>query len=110
MSRKAGQRESSIRNFRNFRVTWITLALTAGGLELVEHVSCHRTVEVVMKRYFRPGREDFRRTMMKVMPKMPSDGGAQGSVKDQALAIVEALSAKTWRRDQAQLVRVLSAL
>ena len=41
----------------SFRVTWITLALAAGvPLELVQRVTGHRTVEVVMKHYFRQGR------------------------------------------------------
>ncbi len=54
-------RRASIRDFHSFRVTWITLALAAGvPLELVQRVTGHRTVEVVMKHYFRPGREDFR--------------------------------------------------
>jgi hypothetical protein len=45
------------------------LALAAGvPLELVQRVTGHRTVEVVMKHYFRPGREDFRQVILKAMP------------------------------------------
>jgi integrase len=59
-----GKRRASVRDFHSFRVTWITLALAAGvPLELVQRVTGHRTVEVVMKHYFRPGREDFRQAI-----------------------------------------------
>jgi hypothetical protein len=66
-----GKRRASVRDFHSFRVTWITLALAAGvPLELVQRVTGHRTVEVVMKHYFRPGREDFRQAILRAMPKM----------------------------------------
>jgi integrase len=55
--RENRKRKASVRDFHSFRVTWITLALAAGvPLELVQRVTGHRTVEVVMKHYFRPGR------------------------------------------------------
>ena len=70
-TRTNGLRRASIRDFHSFRVTWITLALAAGvPLELVQRVTGHRTAEVVMKHYFRPGREDFRAAILKAMPKM----------------------------------------
>jgi hypothetical protein len=66
-----GKRRASVRDFHSFRVTWITLALAAGiPIELVQRVTGHRTVEVVMKHYFRPGREDFRAAILRAMPKM----------------------------------------
>jgi integrase len=66
-----GQRRASVRDFHSFRVTWITLAVAAGApVELVQRVTGHRRVEVVMKHYFRPGREDFRQAIMRAMPKM----------------------------------------
>jgi hypothetical protein len=85
-------------------VTWITLALAAGvPLELVQRVTGHRTVEVVMKHYFRPGREDFRQTIMKAMPKMLADGSGQKSVKEEVMAILAGMSAKTWKSDRERL-------
>jgi integrase len=105
-----GKRRASVRDFHSFRVTWITLALAAGvPLELVQRVTGHRTVEVVMKHYFRPGREDFRQAILRAMPKMLGDGG-QRSVKDQVLAILGGMSAKTWRRDKDEAMRLLSEL
>jgi hypothetical protein len=40
------------------------------------------TVEVVMKHYFRPGREDFRQAILRAMPKMLGDG-APNSAKEE---------------------------
>ncbi|MFT3784154.1 MAG: tyrosine-type recombinase/integrase [Nibricoccus sp.] len=67
--RKQGLRKASVRDFHSFRVTWVTLALSAGvPLEIVQKVTGHRTAGIVMKHYFQPGREDFRRTLASKMP------------------------------------------
>ena len=109
--RPNGTRRASIRDFHSFRVTWITLALAAGvPLELVQRVTGHRTVEVVMKHYFRPGREDFRTAILKAMPKMLADGGAQRSVKDEILQILERSTAKTWKADREGLRELVAKL
>ena len=71
-----------------------------------ERVTGHRTVEVVMKHYFRPGREDFRQVLIKAMPKMLADGG-QRSVKEEILAILDGMTARTWRRDRERLREML---
>ena len=61
VERKHGLRRASVRDFHSFRVTWVTLALTAGvPLELVQKVTGHKTTDIVLKHYFQPGREAFR--------------------------------------------------
>ena len=72
-------------------------------LELVQRVTGHRTVEVVMKHYFRPGREDFRQAIMKAMPKMLSNGG-QKLAKEEMRAIIEHVTPQTLKRDKARLL------
>lgn len=68
-TRKTGLRKASVRDFHSFRVTWVTLALTSGvPLEIVQKVTGHRTAAIVMKHYFQPGREDFRRALAGRMP------------------------------------------
>jgi hypothetical protein len=89
------------------RRNWCGLAAGV-PLELVQRVTGHRTVEVVMKHYFRPGREDFRAAILKAMPKMHADGGEQRSVKDQVLAILEGMTARTWCRDKSTIIRLLA--
>ena len=67
--RKQGKRRASVRDFHSFRVTWVTLALTAGvALELVQKVTGHKTTDIVLKHYFQPGREAFRTALNKAMP------------------------------------------
>ena len=107
--RENGKRRASVHDFHSFRITWITLALAAGvPMELVQRVTGHRTVQVVMKHYFRPGREDFRQVLMAAMPRMLSDGG-QKSAREQMRAIVEGMTAKTWKQDKARLLELLAA-
>jgi integrase len=105
--RGSGKRRASVRDFHSFRVTWITLALAAGvPLELVQRVTGHRTVEVVMKHYFRPGREDFRAAILRAMPKMLGEGTSK-SAKEEMRQIIERVTPKTWKRDKARLLRLL---
>jgi len=68
-SRPNGLRRASVRDFHSFRVTWVTLALSAGvPLEIVQKVTGHRMAGIVMKHYFQPGREEFRRTLAEKLP------------------------------------------
>ena len=99
-TRQTGRRKVSVHDFHSFRVTWITLALAAGvPLELVQRVTGHRTVAVVLKHYFRPGREDFRQAILAAMPKMLGEG-AQKPANEQVREILQGMTAKTWRRDR----------
>jgi len=108
--RENGKRRASVHDFHSFRVTWITLALAAGvPLELVQRVTGHRTVEVVMKHYFRPGREDFREAIFKAMPKMLSDRAVKPA-SEQILEILAGMNAKTWRHDKLRLIDIAKAL
>jgi len=67
--RANGLRKASIRDFHSFRVTWVTLALNASvPVEIVQKVTGHRTAGIVLKHYFQPGREDFRRSLAGKLP------------------------------------------
>ncbi len=75
VKREDGERRASVRDFHSFRVTWVTLVLTAGvPLELVQKVTGHKTTDIVLKHYFLPGREDFRQTLQSAMPKLLTSG------------------------------------
>jgi len=102
-----GVRRASVRDFHSFRVTWVTLALTAGvPLELVQKVTGHKTTDIVLKHYFQPGREDFRRALQSAMPKLLTNG--QQSPKDEMREIVEGMTARTLKKDKARLVALLA--
>ena len=118
--RKHGLRRASVRDFHSFRVTWVTLALTAGvPLELVQKVTGHKTTDIVLKHYFQPGREAFRSALNAAMPKLLMSGSEVEKVKPETLkpmvekqdkailAILERSTAKTWKQDQARVLEML---
>jgi integrase len=108
------KRKASIRDFHSFRVTWITLALTAGvPLELVRRVSGHQTVDIVLKHYFRPDRENFRSALMKAMPEMFGSAEAKSQSSDfidRALDELRTMDAKNWSQKRDVLIHLLSQI
>lgn len=98
-----GARRVSIRDFHSFRVTWITLALSAGvPLELVQRVTGHKTTQVVLKHYFKPGRDAFKKAIEGAMPTLLSEATApkvidivpKDTAEDGAMPAVEELLEK----------------
>lgn len=84
------------KDLHSFRVTWITRALAAGvPMEVVRRVTGHQTVEVVIKHYFRPGREEMRKALL------PVQGGAISPLRQ---SLIEALA----RAPECELPRVES--
>ena len=78
-----GQRAASVRDWHALRATWVTLALTAGvPMELVRRVTGHATVEIVLKHYFRPGREQFKAILAGALPDVLT-GGKSGKLTPQ---------------------------
>jgi integrase len=141
VERKHGLRRASVRDFHSFRVTWVTLALTAGvPLELVQKVTGHKTTDIVLKHYFQPGREAFRSALNAAMPKLLMGGSAGGPSSEKQTteigkaeigspqpasghllpnaekegqdkkirAILEHSTAKTWKNDQARMLKLLA--
>jgi integrase len=107
-ARKDGLRRASVRDFHSFRVTWVTLALTAGvPLELVQKVTGHKTAEIVLKHYFQPGREAFRQALQIAMPKLLTNG--QKSPKEEMVEILDKITAKTWEKSKVSLKEILMA-
>lgn len=98
--RAQGLRLASVRDFHSFRVTWVTLALSAGiPLEVVQKVTGHRTTHIVLKHYFQPGREEFRRVLAEKLPKLIT-----GAPEVRLLGVTElragmrTMTAETWER------------
>ena len=104
-------RRGSVRGWHSFRTTWITLALSAGiPMELVRRVTGHASVDVVLKNYFRPGRDQFRdalanSTMPAALIGKGSKGGARKAIQpEQVSDLANRLTAKTWKAIQAELL------
>ena len=107
--RKSGLRRASVRDFHSFRVTWVTLALSANvPLELVRKVTGHKTAEIVMKHYFQPGREAFRAALQTAMPKLLTNGPA--SKREQALELIRNLTPRNVGKLKAELAHIVEAL
>lgn len=110
VERKEGLRKASLRDFHSFRVTWVTLALTAGvPMELVRKVTGHRTAEIVLKHYFQPGREDFRRTLAGKLPALlggPSEPAPLSPAEWRAK--LTAMQPRTWRKIRDELLAGLA--
>jgi integrase len=118
--RDKGLHTANVRGFHSFRVTWITMALAAGvPMELVRRVTGHKAAEVVLKNYFKPGREDFRKvlegampTLMLGAPEKPASP-APGELLEKVLKGLETLPGpkgkawKTWKQEQEQLVALV---
>lgn len=105
-TRPTGLRRASVRDFHSFRVTWVTLALTAGvPVEIVRRVTGHATADIVLKHYFQPGREEFRATIQNAMPQMLSRGAEQ-SFADKILAITDGAKPETWMADAGELRKI----
>jgi integrase len=104
--RPNGLRQGSVRDFHSFRVTWVTLALTAGvPLELVQKITGHRTAGIVMKHYFQPGREEFRRALAGRLPTLLGGGiGPKPLEPGELLAELVAMQPRTWRKIRDGLV------
>jgi hypothetical protein len=83
VEREGGKRRASVRDFHSFRVTWVTIALTGGvPLELVQKVTGHKTTDIVLKHYFQPGKEAFRKALSAAMPALLTNGsGAEKSLE-----------------------------
>jgi hypothetical protein len=70
-------------------------------------------VAVVLKHYFRPGREDFRQALNTAMPqflvKEQEVTGAR-SPKEEIRRIVERMTPRTWKQDKARILKLLERL
>jgi integrase len=101
-------RRGSLKGWHSFRTTWITLALSAGvPMELVCRVTGHQTTDVVLKHYFRPGRDQFKTALQKAMPKLLMKGLTEKTWKAEALEIIRTVTPATLKRDMAQLEKII---
>jgi integrase len=100
---------ATIKGFHSLRTTWITMALSAGvPMELVRRVTGHSTVEVVLKHYFRPGREAFRNALESSLPALLTQGSAP--VTEGPLQELARLAQEAPDMDKAELLERLQTI
>ena len=96
----------SLKSWHSFRTTWTTMALAAGvPLEIVRRVTGHRTAEVVMENYFRPGRDHFRQVLSANMPKALVGNGGIGTEQSRLRDRLKKMDAKNWKKIKAELLK-----
>ncbi len=93
------------------------MALAAGvPMELVRRVTGHKAAEVVLKNYFKPGRDDFRKVLEGAMPKLmlgEPEKPNPNKLLAKALKVLKALPApsqeaeKAWTQKQARLITLI---
>lgn len=79
------------------------------AFEIVQKVTGHRTAGIVMKHYFQPGREDFRRTLAGKMPSLLVGGATEAeppSLKE-VFAKLKTMTPKNWESLQKDLLSKL---
>lgn len=110
--REKGQRSASILDWHALRVTWVTLALAAGvPIETARLVTGHQSVNVVLKHYFKPGREALRTVLLDKMPAVLTGGAAPGPMKpaDELAALADKLAAGSATKEDKARLRKLAA-
>jgi integrase len=109
--RERGQKSASVRDWHALRTTFVTVALSAGvPMELVRRVTGHATVEVVLRYYFRPDREQFKAALAGALPDVLT-GGQQGQLKaaDELAALAGKVAAGTATEEDKERLRKLAA-
>jgi integrase len=110
VTRAHGQRAASVRDWHALRTTFCTIALSAGvPMELVRRVTGHATVDVVLKHYFKPGREQFRMALKGALPAVLTGGAKHLPPADELAALVEKIKAGTATAADKKRLRVVAA-
>jgi integrase len=112
VTREHGQLAASLRDWHALRTTFVTLALSAGvPMELVRRVTGHATVEVVLKHYFRPDRDQFKAALSGVMPKVLTGRAKRMRPADEHAALATKLAAGTaTAKDKARMLELAEKL
>jgi len=73
-------RRASVLDWHSLRVTWVTMALAAGvPMEVARLVTGHKTVEVVLRHYFKPGRDHLRAVLGDKLPEVLTGARAKSA-------------------------------
>lgn len=112
---KGRMRRASLLDWHALRVTWVTLALSAGvPMEVARLVTGHKTVEVVLKHYFKPGREHLRAVLGDKLPDVLTGGKGEPkrlaaggmTVEELAKRVADKTATEEERQRLSELLRV----
>ena len=110
--REHGQKSASIYDWHALRTTFVTLALSAGvPMELVRRVTGHTTVDIVLRYYFRPGRDTFRAALTGALPAvLTGDKPKHLKPADELAALAGKVAAGTMSVEDKSRLRKLAAV
>ena len=111
VARDKGERAASVWDWHTLRTTWVTLALASGVPETtVRIVTGHATVELVLKHYFKPNRDQLRTTLANALPDVLTGEKSNGPTADDELAaLVGKVQAGTATAKDKKRLRLLAA-
>lgn len=99
-------KRGSIMGWHSCRTTFVTLALSSGmPIALVQKVTGHGTVAIVLEHYFQPGRAQLAAAMTKAMPDLLTRGAKPK--EDRIKAIIRRMGTATLQRDKERLMKLL---
>ena len=80
-------------------------------MELVCRVTGNKSVDVVLKHYFKPGREAMKAAFVKSMPRLLVDGKSapRAITHDQIKRLAAKLNGKNWRTVKAEMEALAAA-
>jgi hypothetical protein len=109
---KNRQLPASVYDAHSFRVTWVTLALSAGiPIEIVRLITGHTTVEIVLKHYFNPQRETIRQRFSQAMPFLFQSVNESHYPTNSPLRQIQTIlmnsNSSTWENDRKRLLTLL---
>jgi integrase len=104
-------RKASVLDWHGLRVTWVTLALSAGvPVEVVKAVTGHTTTETVLRHYFHPQRAKIKQLLGDLLPEVLTgkpEPLALPAPKGDRLTEIAAMM-KELSKEQAQLQKLLN--
>ncbi len=97
--RTQGKLRASVRDFHSFRTTFVTIALMRGlPIDIVRKITGHQTVDVVMKNYFRPEREQLKAAMQKALPGLLTSAAKPFTPAERAAEVLRSAGSKDWKK------------
>ena len=78
--RKCGFYRASVRDFHSLRTTFVTLAINGGiPIDKLRVLTGHRTVDMVLRHYYKPRGADLAADLAKALPKVIVRGELKGT-------------------------------
>ncbi len=93
--------------WHSLRASFVTACLSAGmAPEILGRATGHTAIEVARRHYFKPSADQVRREFSKAIPGLLHEGETE-TPRARMRDILEAMNARTWKRDRAELLKLM---